>query len=290
MSINKNAEKLLNDAGIYYKALDEYHNSHSPLYQMAADEDWESLRSCVSQMINEAKAVGATKMLISAERLFLLAGDTRIFSCFTDELRALAEGNFRLILVVREMRNYLKSYITQLINNGSLFLEDTRLAAWTIGLVKTHWDLPDPVTMISFDKAVSKNALVDHFSIALGCEGLRIPEVHANITPRRTYDFSAATGVACRLMSLSRAVDVNSYEMDLERRGAEEKFDRLHTNASPRGDAFLDEMIENALDEYIGKCLGAVPADDRDFYGQITASPLSWNYPRAMGGAGFQIA
>ncbi|CAN5392570.1 hypothetical protein BH10PSE3_BH10PSE3_10760 [soil metagenome] len=263
---------------------------------MAASGNWSDLRLFVSNMIKEATDAGAKKMLISAERLFLLAESPGIFSRFTDELRKQSGGDFRIVMVVRDIKSYIRSYLIQLINNGSLLLDDAKLAAWTINLVKVFWNIEDPVTAISFDQAVSRNALVDRFCIALGCEGLRLPETWANGTPNRGHDFSASVGVACRLMSLSRDVDINSEAMDLERLKAERKFDLLHAANSSRGangessELFLGDMIEQALNEYVVKCLEVIPESDREFYGEIVNSALSWNYPRFMGGSGLKTA
>jgi hypothetical protein len=174
-----------------------------------------------------------------------------------------------------------------------MFLDDTRLAAWTIDLVKTFWSLPDPVTVVSFDDAVSKNVLVDRFCIAIGCEGIRIPESNANATPRRTHEFSASLGVACKLMSLSRDIDINSEEIDIERQNAEDKFDLLRSKRAKYMDEnvnedFLDELIENSFNEYVEKCIECIPREDKYFYNDIVDSPMSWNYPKSMGGSGLR--
>jgi len=286
--LNINRDRLLKEAGIFYLPSNEYHNSHSPLYYPAASADWASLRADVSHMIESAERVGAHKMLISAERLFLLAENPEIFSRFIGELSDLAGGDLRVVLVVRAMKDYIRSYIIQLINNGSLYLEDTRLATWTIGLVRRIWELETYVTTVSFDEAVAKNQLVDRFCIALGCEDVRISETLANVTARRGHMFSTSLGVACRLMSLSRGVDVNSEEMDLERRAAERKFDLLHVDPSGEGmeysgrKALLDEIVEAALNEYIDKCLAEVSREDAIFYQQLVSCSMSWNYAHFM--------
>src|SRR6266567_3225158 len=142
---------LLVRHGISFTAGDPDFTSDHELYGLTLARAEKMLSAAIDSKLAAAEEQGAKTTVFSAERLFTLAQEPEL-SSLLDVFRS-RTNDFEIVIVVRALERFLRSYLRQLIDNGMFYLDDLDQAAWCAACVRTFWELPERVTAIALREA-----------------------------------------------------------------------------------------------------------------------------------------
>ncbi|NKC30590.1 hypothetical protein [Falsiroseomonas selenitidurans] len=262
------ARDSLIEQGIYFNVADPSVASDYLIYDLAMRRDAKCLNDLLSRRAEQAIGHGCSTVMLSAERIFSIAGHPDEFQGLLDALRGNAD-TVEFIMVSRSLTDVLRSYLEQIIYNGSLSLSDNRLAPWWIACAKSFWNLPERVCSVSFELAGQNGGLIQCFFDALGIT-VSAPDIRANRTPPRSLAFATSLGIICQAEAKSRSVDVNSPMIDQLRTEITSSFDSFLSSQpseeTERVLGYLDQKIRSSLEGYIVSSSAIAPDDDIIFY------------------------
>lgn len=241
--------------------------NNSELYKFVVNEDRQSLRNYVYKILEHAVEIGAENVIISAERLFVIDDISRKFQIFSDVCDKISV-EFEFILVIRELRNYIRSYIHQLIYNAAIFLDDEHLANWMAGQVMDLVRSGFAVRVLKFEDLVSSGNLPLALLKRMGFSNALLPNRLDNVTPSRPIIAGLAEGALARIEAAMRGIDINSIDMDVYR----DEFRKTYDIIAKDDNCFfpkISEIIEDAIAKYIDGSIASMPDDRRCFYDEL---------------------
>lgn len=274
-TIEQNTPALLKDHGIYYDPQHHEFNNDYHAYELVVRNAEDDLARYVDNKLERAAKNGAGRVLFSSENLFSIAEDRTQLSLFVSVLEKV-NLPCTLIIVIRMLEQFMKSYILQLIANGSVSFTNLGLANWILRVFNsfhaTHFD----TAVISLDRCREQKELVRKFvSVITGYEVLIVDRVD-NVTPKRPVLYTALEGQICKFQSLNLNTNINGYEMDHLRMALSKQFDQIYRSAEDRGERGLGELIdllsgslENHIDEYIRLSIDRCRGPLLDAYNQL---------------------
>jgi hypothetical protein len=227
-------------------------------------------------------------VIFSAERLFTLGLHRAELEELLDLFRAKA-CDFEIVLVVRAIEPFLRSYLRQLASNGMFYIENLELASWCIACVSAFWRLPEKVTTISFERCKVKGDLIATFFDTIGAPA-KVEELHENSSSGRSVAFEAALGVICRMLALIQDRDVNAPEIDRVRDAIVFEYDRT-VSADGTGVALevfdsMGDLILDVMNQYIASCVANVSDEDSAFLRGLLEAGVSHNWENGVVPAG----
>jgi len=248
------------------------------MYDMLVARDFEGLSRYAETKARAAATAGADIVIFSAERLFTLDEVKMRLAQLAKAMRPwIAEVSFSV--VGREIRGFLRSYITQMIYNADLTLEDHSLAEWVIDQMGLIAESGYPVDFIWLeDQDVERNVAERLVGLATGRE-VDIPLARANVTPSRPLVYALTEGLVARIRAIQTGGDINATELDGFRTAFATAYDdSVHTTSDP-GEVYrvlqrLNQIVEDNIVAYIDRCFQECPAEKLAFYEDLLASGM----------------
>jgi hypothetical protein len=272
LALHEAQESRLTPAGIWYIPPNGILTDYL-LYDMLAAQDLEEVRAYARTKIASAKKVGAETVIFSAERLFTLDDMSGRLELLGELLSELAE-EVCFCVVVREIRSFMRSYIVQMIYNGAVPLENSRLAEWTARQLHAIAECRFPVKLLPLNHETESLNLAETLIATTTGQELLLRMGRINVTPFRPISYALAEGLAARLHALPRKEDVNSVAMDCFRTEFADSFDETVRASKDRGEVHrvlygLDALLEEKIAEYIERSLEICPPDLMSYYNGI---------------------
>ncbi|MCB1498632.1 MAG: hypothetical protein KDK07_02395 [Bauldia sp.] len=251
------------------------------LYQKVVAVDRDGISTYLAGLRRDAEAAGARLVFLTSEMFFTLPPERGGFPVLLEEMSRHFE-EVRIIIVVRNLRSFMRSYLRQLIDNGALLLHDDQLAVWFVERLWAFWTLPVDVVTVSFDLAVGDKKLLTRFFHVVAGTNRLVPEVVENATPSRPLAFMAMRGVIARLVAARHGIHVNSSVVDQARTGVSEDFDRIvRISEDPllitRTLDEISQSLGEEIEKYIDHCISLVSVDRMRLYERCVMSDLSEN-------------
>lgn len=268
-------ETKLTPNGIWYRPPNGILTDYL-LYEMIASDRFDDVRAYACEKIAAARDVDADTVIFSAERLFtldtMLERITQLGALFSE----LAE-EVCFCIVVREMKSFMRSYITQMIYNGGVPLHDCRLAEWTAGQVGAIVASGLPVKILSLSQPTNNRNVAESLIATSTGREIALDMGRLNVTPERPIPYALAEGLAARLHALPRQEDVNSVLTDEFRTNFAQSFDDTVRQSRDRGEVHrvlfgLDSLLESKIAEYMDRSLEICPPDLLSYYNNLVGS------------------
>ena len=270
---------LLLRRGVSYTTGDAGFTNDAELYSLALAGAKRELSAAVDFKVARADSLGATTTVFSAERLFTLAAEEWALSNLLDVCRAKTD-DLEIVVVVRAIEPFLRSYLRQLVENGMFLLDDVDLASWCAASVRALWELPDRVTAIGLREDDATTNLVATFFEALGAPA-PIPDARENVSSRRSLAYHAPIGMASRIFALLTDQDINSQEVDDYRIELANEYDQAlqgdTTGMALRVYESLTQILGVAFDQYVAFSAARVSEDDHQLVQSLVSQVVSRN-------------
>lgn len=285
LALRRNSDALLQRYGVYSEPGTGEINDW-PLYNYLISGSTAAVEDYVGRKLEAGRKIGAELVIFSAERLFALPEIVPQMGLLLDALER-KSAQVEVAVVVRSLRDFLNSYIKQLIANSSLVLDDKYLASWIIFQLKAVIGLPSTVKLVSMESESRDGRLVSNFLSRILGRDVEIAELRENVSSRRPFWFISMLGHSCKFRAALMERDINSLEVDEYRISFEEKFDaivaqqKFDTISAQQEsdlDSFLktvDSILVDEIENYISTSINAVTPDDLHLYNEICNSPLS---------------
>jgi hypothetical protein len=258
--------------GIWFTPPDGAFND-SIMYDMLLAGDAAALSNYVERKTRAAADAGADVVIFSAERLFTIDDvQARIAQLATAVQPYSAEVSFAV--VAREISAFLRSYITQMVYNADVTLDDHGLGEWLVDQIGLISECRLPIYVIPLEREErGRNIAEQLIRVTTGRE-VQIPLTRANVTPSRPLLYALAEGLVARIAAIEAGGDINATELDEFRTEFANAYDQsVHTTSDP-GEVYrvlqrLNQVIEVYVAEYIDRCIRECPVEKLSFYDEM---------------------
>lgn len=243
------------------------------IYDMLVTQNLDGLRQYSEAKICTAANAGADVVIFSAERLFTLDRAQEQIVLLGEIMQGWAT-EVTFVVVIRDLAEFLRSYITQMIYNADVTLEDNGLAKWVIGQMQAIGNCGFPVDFLGLHAGKHDCNIAERLVGASTGRKLDIPLERANVTPSRPLIYALAEGLTARIHAIDSGDDVNATGLDAFRTDFATAYDNSVYAASDPGEVYrvlmrLNKIIEDQITEYIDRCLQKCPPQDLVFYNKI---------------------
>lgn len=244
------------------------------VYDMLAKQDLHGVRAYADAKFRDAKASGADTVIFSAERLFTIDHMLERMTQLGDLLSDYAD-EVCFVVVVRDLKPFLKSYMIQMAYNGSAPLQNKRLAEWAIDQVRAIADCEFPVHFLPLSL---QGNIAERLIAASTGRKIELDLPRANVTPVRPITYALVEGLAARLYSLQDRRDVNSRTVDQFRTEFAQAFDNSVLGSKDPGEINrvlydLDAGIDKGIEQYIECSIDFCSAEKIAYYNAIANPP-----------------
>lgn len=246
-----------------------------PLYAMLVKGERAAMRAYCAAKIDDAVAAGADTVIFSAERLFTIDDAEQRIAQLGNVLREWAD-DVSFVIVLRDMRDFLRSYITQMIYNAGISLDDNFLAEWVVDQVRAIRQCGFRVDFIPLERRDSNRNLAEALvSVSTGRE-IDIALEVANVTPARPLVYALAEGLGARLAAIDSAEDVNSLEVNRFRTEFCDIYDRTMRRSDHAHEVFgivqrVDAVIRDKVESYVQKTVRVCDFEKLKYYEDLAA-------------------
>ena len=278
LALHAAQESILACNGIWFAPLDAAFND-CIMYDMLAANDLASLRRYAEAKMWAAARAGADVVIFSAERLFTIEDVKKRMRQLAEAMQPWA-AEVSFAVVAREIRDFLRSYIVQMIYNVEVTLEDHGLAEWVIDQVGLITESGLPVDVIALDVPDGDRNLAERLVSMSTAREVEIALTRANVTPSRPLLYALTEGLVARMRAIELGIDINATELDSFRTAFATAYDdSVHSTSDP-GEVYrvlqrMNKIVEDHIAEYIDCCLQECPAEKLAFYDEILASAAS---------------
>lgn len=255
--------EILESYGIdYWQAADEIFPNHNALFESLNRENWGEAQRRAHEVVDHARQSGASVCLLSSEMFLLLADRPDILRRLSSVFGECA-AQVEYLIYLRDLRSFLRSYLTQLFANGTFNVEDDQIAVFYCNLVQSYANSGPSCTIINYERATRGGGVLAE--LIRHCSGrmCSLPLSKLNVTPARPIAHYALAGIVSRLTAVSNGVHINAREIDELRIAMESMYD---------GDADVREaiaryevLLQPALDRYIDTAIAALSSEQIKF-------------------------
>lgn len=245
------------------------------LYAMLVNRERAAMRAYCAAKIERAVADGADTVIFSAERLFTIDDAEQRIAQLGDLLSEWAD-EVSFVIVVRDMREFLRSYITQMIYNAGVSLDDNFLAEWVVDQVRAITRCGYRVDFIRLERRDSNRNLAEALvSVATGRQ-IDIALEPANVTPSRPLVYALAEGLGARLAAIDTGDDVNSAEVNRFRTELCEHYDQMMRRSDHAHEVFsvvngVDAVIRQKVESYVHQTVRVCDFEKLKYYDDLAA-------------------
>ncbi len=168
--IHGRALALSTDSGFYYRPdSDRFQNHHKLAALVNTSDDLKAAVDLLRNQKSEAMALGCETIFISSEDLFFMMESERKIDFFNIAIDAAGLGSARrsYVMVFRQLEDFFKSYLKQLVSNGNTVAQESFLDLYEffVKLIRRFFALDGERIAISLDNAKKENGLLDEFLI-----------------------------------------------------------------------------------------------------------------------------
>ena len=261
-TLSAHRTEILRDYGIdYWQEDDEVFPNHHSLYTCLERGDLARAKEKMSAVLAHARNSGATTCFISNEMFILLAANQASLSDFRTTLGH--EGEFEFLVYLRDLRHFLRSYIVQLLANGTFAIEDDGIASFYCHLIQNFYNSGTLCTILNYDTAVRRGDLAAHLVSFLSGKECSLRSRRVNITPPRPVAHYAIAGLVSRLSAITNAVHVNEEKINDLRIAMETAYD-LDAGLQ-QGIRRYEDFLVPVLSEYIETSMRRLTLEQRAF-------------------------
>lgn len=274
MALHAAQDATLLPNGIWFRPLDEAFND-CVLYDHLVDGDEAAIGAYAKAKMEAAAAAGADTVIFSAERLFMIdeVGEQtkrlgEIIGRWADEVS--------FVVVLRELRPFLRSYVVQMMYNGAVTLENYRLAEWIIDQARSIAECGFPVDFLSMEREEDSRNIAEALVGAGAGREIRLDLERANVTPGRPLIYALAEGFAARIHAIDCRMDVNSQPLDEFRTQFAGRYDRTMKATTDAAEVYrvvqeLNAAVEEQVSVFIDRCFEQCDPEKRAYYDALVA-------------------
>lgn len=272
-------DALLEHHGIYYGPMDSEFNNDYAFFQRLISGDAAYANEYVTTLMRTASARGAKRVLISCEDLTGIPYHIHAFEAFKKIIANTSEARFEIIVVVRDLRAFLRSNLVQMMRSG-VTLYDNRMAMWIIKMIRAYMGCEIPMHFLSLEDPLAQESLLNSFLSFMSPVNFPLEERRDNATPRRPETFHAILGQVLKTEANARDVLPTATALNAFARELEDLYDSFEIWDGPDKGycligsahhfvAAFELKMQQVIERYIESAMSAVDADDLQFYNSL---------------------